>query len=498
MSASQQPLAQRLRLVAASGTRALWLQTTEERRAIHMFESIAAELGWPLHTWSASAGVDATGTPESLPLVLSRLLRTRGDELWLLLDGAEELRDSITRRSLRELAQRSGGPTAVLVGPASHRRIDIPELVVERLPLPTREEILVHLRWVADELTASGHAGAAHLASADVGTNLAHLLAGLDMPAIDQVLAEGVATHGADSPALAKFVVQAKSRRLAQLELLQQVEALPMAEVGGLEHLKGWLRRRTLALDPAARELAIPPPRGLLLVGVQGCGKSLVARACADALSLPLFRLEPGRLFGGTVGESEANLRDMTTLADRLAPMVLWIDEVDKGLAGTEGSASDAGTSARVLGALLTWLQDREGTVFVVATANRIDGLPPELLRRGRLDEIFFLDLPSSAEREEILRVHLEVQPSRTLGHVPPIGSPWSEFAAVARTAEGFSGAELASALIEARIDAYAERRPVDADDLRRALASSVPLSRSRAESVESLRRWATERARRA
>jgi SpoVK/Ycf46/Vps4 family AAA+-type ATPase len=175
---------------------------------------------------------------------------------------------------------------------------------------------------------------------------------------------------------------------------------------------------------------------------------------------------------------------------------VAWLDEVDKGLAGIEGAASDAGTSARVFGGLLTWLAERNRPVFVVATANRVDRLPPELLRRGRLDEVFFIDLPDAAERAQILRVHLELLPNKRLGHTPPMADPWPAFEELARSAEGFSGAELEGALTEARLDALAEGRDLGAEDLRHALRATVPLSVSRVEDVDALRRWAAQRAR--
>jgi SpoVK/Ycf46/Vps4 family AAA+-type ATPase len=235
-----------------------------------------------------------------------------------------------------------------------------------------------------------------------------------------------------------------------------------------------------------------------MLVGVQGCGKSLAARVCADVLDLPLLRLDPGRIFGGTVGESEANLRTAITTVERMAPIVLWLDEVDKGLAGTEGSASDAGTTARVVGTLLTWLQEQEHGVFVVATANGIDRLPPELLRRGRLDELFFVDLPDAEDRRSILHIHLEERPRRLLGFVPELASDPTEFAALAAVAEGFSGAEIEAALTEARLEAFTRRQPLASSDFERALAATIPLSRSHREAVDALRDWARERARKA
>jgi SpoVK/Ycf46/Vps4 family AAA+-type ATPase len=202
-------------------------------------------------------------------------------------------------------------------------------------------------------------------------------------------------------------------------------------------------------------------------------------------------RLEPGRLFGGTVGASEANLRRMLHVAERAAPIVLWIDEIDKGFAGSEGAASDAGTAARVLGGLLTWLQERAEPVFVVATANRIDALPPELLRRGRLDEIFFVDLPDADEREAILRVHAAESRARAKKSHPA-------FAALVRAAEGRSGAEIAAAVAEARLRAFADGRALEPSDLQAALEQIIPLSVVRAEEIAALRAWAARRARRA
>ena len=271
-----------------------------------------------------------------------------------------------------------------------------------------------------------------------------------------------------------------------------------MRELGGLDGYKSWLDRRSLAFAPEARDVAIPTPKGVLLIGVQGCGKSLAARGTADRLGLPLFRLEPGRLFQSALGGSEAQLEHNLSTVERLAPVVLWIDELEKGLAGVGAGASDGGTASRVIGRLLTWLQERTSPVFVVATANDPSALPPELLRRGRLDETFFVDLPDADARAAILEIHLRTRPGRELGTLPPLDGDPAEYATLARSAEGFSGAELEAALIEARLEAFAEHRPLNPEDLRRALASTVPLSQTRRESIEALRTWARDRARRA
>ncbi len=496
----------RIERALRAGVRGVLLQTSEEDRALVCLEAVAERLGWPSHTWSAAAGVDqgaATSRPtkpalESLPALLAQLTAEPREALWVLLDAGVGLEGHVVRRALRELCQRERGPAVVLVevpGPTASRLAEIPEIFVERLPTPDLAELTQHIEWVASLLAEHDHpeARARLLPHAAV---LARTALGLPRHDVDRMLAEAVLTHGPDPEALRRYIAEAKAPALDRDGMLELLPAAPPEELGGLPRLKAWLERRALALDPAARHAAIPAPRGVLLLGVQGCGKSLAARVSAHLLGLPLVRLEPGRLFGGTVGESEANLRRTLTLVERLAPVVLWLDEIDKGLAGADGSQSDAGTAARVIGGLLTWLQERQQPVFVAATANRVDTLPPELLRRGRLDEIFFVDLPDAEQREAILRVHLEHVPRRRLGGVPPCSDPWAAFAAVIHGADGWSGAEIEAALVEARLDAFAEGRPLRADDLQRAVQATVPLSRTRAESIAALRAWASTRAR--
>lgn len=479
-----------------AGARGVLLQTAEEDRALQCLEAVAARLGWPAHTWScvpASARV-----AEPLAALLARLAAEPRESLWVLLDAGSSLEGPLLRRALRELCQRERGPAVVLVevpGATASRLAEIPQLVVESLPTPDLAELTHHIEWVAGLLAEHEHPDARARLSPHAPA-LARAALGLPRYELDRMLAEAVLEHGPDPEALRRYIAGAKAPALDRDGMLELLPAAPPQELGGLPRLKTWLERRALALDPAARRAAIPAPRGVLLLGVQGCGKSLAARVSADILGLPLVRLEPGRLFGGTVGESEANLRRTLTLVERLAPVVLWLDEIDKGLAGADGAASDAGTAARVVGGLLTWLQERQQPVFVAATANRVDTLPPELLRRGRLDEIFFVDLPDPEQREAILRVHLELVPRRRLGGAPPCADPWPAFAAVIRQAEGWSGAEIEAALVEARLDAFAEGRALRADDLRRAVLATVPLSRTRAESISALRAWASERAR--
>jgi SpoVK/Ycf46/Vps4 family AAA+-type ATPase len=220
-------------------------------------------------------------------------------------------------------------------------------------------------------------------------------------------------------------------------------------QVGGLGALKGWLLKRAVAFTDQARDFGLPAPKGILLIGVQGCGKSLCAKAVASLWQLPLLRFDMGRMFGSYVGSSEENVRKAIAVAESVAPTILWIDEIDKAFAGTRGSgSSDGGTTARVFGTLLTWLSEKTSPVFVVATANDISHLPPELLRKGRLDEIFFVDLPGEPEREDILKIHLTKR-----GRDPEA----FDTAALAAACEEFSGAEIEEAIVSGLYDAFSE-----------------------------------------
>jgi hypothetical protein len=469
-----------------AGTRGVVLTTDDELRAITVLEDVGRELAWPVHTWSAAAGIDGAGAARPLAELLDRLRGDRDDALWILLD-AGTLLDPAALRRCRELAQRVVGPAVVLVertpSPAMMR---MPELVVLELAPPDAPELAQRLRSIAQTLQHAGFPDAVtQLAIASDA--IVEVAAGLPSFAYERILAEAVLEGGLDAATIVARLRTAKPKVLGRRGLLDTVAGSAIASLGGLDHLKRWLALRKVSFEPGAAAAGIHPARGCLLVGVQGCGKSLAARVCGDELGLPLVRLEPGRLFGGTVGESEANLRAALDDVDRLAPVVLWIDELDKGFAGAEGSASDGGTAARVLGGLLTWLQERTRPSFVVATANRVDLLPAELLRRGRFDEIFFIDLPDATAREQITKLHW---------HGPVAADVWPRFAAVARGADGYSGAELAAALAEARLVAYAERRELVAEDFAAALAASIPLSVLRAEDVAALRRWASGRAR--
>ena len=276
-------------------------------------------------------------------------------------------------------------------------------------------------------------------------------------------------------------------RKTGLLEFCQLSEE--MGNVGGLEALKGWLDSRSDAFSEKAREFGLPEPKGLLLLGVQGCGKSLTAKAIASQWRLPLLRLDVGAVMNAFVGSSEENMRKAIRVAESLAPCILWLDEIEKGFSGVggRGADGDSGTTARVFATFLTWLQEKTKPVFVIATANSIEHLPPEMLRKGRFDEIFFIDLPSGKEREEIFRIHLRRRERDPAAY---------DTDALAQASSGMSGAEIEAIVVEGLWRAFPLGRDVNQEDLVSAIRETVPLSRTMAESIDALRAWARSRAR--
>jgi SpoVK/Ycf46/Vps4 family AAA+-type ATPase len=277
-------------------------------------------------------------------------------------------------------------------------------------------------------------------------------------------------------------------RKSGILEYYPATEAF--ADVGGLDLLKEWMEKRTVSFTDRAREFGLPEPKGILLLGVQGCGKSLSAKAIGSLWRLPLLRLDIGKIFAGLVGASEENMRRAIRVAESVAPCILWLDELEKGLSGTQSSGtSDGGTTARVFSTFLTWLQEKTVPVFVVATANQVEVLPPELLRKGRFDEIFFIDLPARNERRDIFAIHLRKRkrdPNKF------------DLESLADATPGYSGAEIEQVVIEALYNAFDSGKDITTDDLLRAARASVPLSMTMREKIAELRNWAETRARKA
>jgi SpoVK/Ycf46/Vps4 family AAA+-type ATPase len=276
-------------------------------------------------------------------------------------------------------------------------------------------------------------------------------------------------------------------RRNGILEYIEEDETID--SVGGLTELKHWLQQRSNAFTERAREYGLPQPKGMLILGVPGCGKSLIAKTTSRLWGLPLLRLDMGRVYDGSmVGRSEANLRNALKTAESISPAILFIDEIDKAFAGSTGSAdSDGGTSSRIFGSFLTWMQEKSSPVFVMATANRVERLPGEFLRKGRFDEIFFVDLPNAEERKEIFKIHLSKRRRDIVRF---------DLDQLANVCDGFSGAEIEQALVAAMYEAFAQDREFTQLDIIASIKSTLPLSRTMSEQVTALRDWARQRAR--
>ena len=380
--------------------------------------------------------------------------------------------------------------TIILVSPVLHIPVELEkEVTVLNFPLPTRVELGALLDRLIKEVQAFPQVRIELDAAG--GERLLQAALGLTLGEAENVLARIIVQDERLGIDHVHEVFSEKQQIIRKNGLLEYYPAQEtFAEVGGLAVLKEWLGKRALAFTEDARTFGLPAPKGVLLLGVQGCGKSLSAKAVAAQWQFPLLRFDMGRMFSGLVGSSEENVRRAIAVAESVAPAVLWVDEIDKAFAGTQSSGvSDGGTTARVLGTFLTWLSEKSAPVFVVATANDISQLPPELLRKGRLDEIFFVDLPAPGEREEILRLHLAKRGRDPQGFDLP---------ALAAASEAFSGAEIEQAIISALFDAYHARHELTTEDVRNALTQSVPLARTMEEQITRLRQWASGRARNA
>lgn len=290
------------------------------------------------------------------------------------------------------------------------------------------------------------------------------------------------------------IILEEKVQVIKKTGILEFIKSeYSMKDIGGLDNLKNWLLKRNNSWSEQAKKYCIPAPKGVLVTGVPGCGKSLTAKAMSTIWQLPLLKLDFGKVFSGLVGSSEENMRRALATAEAVAPSILWIDEIEKGLSGL-GSNGDSGVSSRIFGQFLTWMQEKESPVFVIATANNINSLPPELLRKGRFDEIFFVDLPTFEERKEIFKLHLErrLKNKEVASKVVGIKNLCSE---LAKMTEGFIGSEIEQVVISSLCDAFFENRALSFDDLSKNIANTVPLSTTQREQILSLRAWANVRA---
>ena len=475
----------------AAGYPLLTLDSGEERRWLAALDAAAEPAGKRVSVWSAAGGVrpfDFTTSEEprraDFGEFLAHLPDAEGNTLHVLLDAGPHLADPLNARRLREalpaLAAEGSAVALLSARTAVPDSLDADAATVD-LPPPGPGELAAELDAAADL------AGAAPPDAER--TRLVNAARGLTRDAARRAFTLALKDR-ADDPLDA--VVNEKRRLVKGGDLLEFRGLDERSDaVGGLQNLKEWLRKRAAAFAPEAQARGVPAPRGVLLLGVQGCGKSLTARVAARILGFPLVRLDVAALLAGEVGKSEANLRRALASVAAIAPAVLWLDELEKGFAGSAGDGGGASDSTaavrRMVGTLLTWMEDRPAPVFVAATANAVDALPPELLRRGRFDELFFIDLPNEYERRDVLRVHL------ARGGLDPEGF---DLTALADASEGHSGAELAEAVTTARIDAHTDGREPTQGDLAKAVEDTVPLSVTMEDQIFALREWAKTRCR--
>lgn len=474
----------------------LWIVSREEARVENFVFEGAAEAKYVPYVWDCVNGVcdfngatkiEGTADPAA---ALNALRNSRERQVWIMRDLPAWFRDPTVVRAVRSLARtlplapRNEARAIIILTPLNEVP---PELaghaIVLDCPLPDRGEVATILdnavKALPEEMQAQA-VGDKRDASIDAAL-------GLSAEEIQSCYAKSLVSTRQINPA---EVVREKKRVITREKVLEMFDPLPegLDAIGGNEGLKSWLLARRAAFGPRARAYGLPAPKGVLLVGVPGCGKSLTAKAIATAWQMPLLRLDMGALKSKWVGESEGNIRKALKIAETVAPCVLWLDEIEKALAGATQGAADGGVSGDALGAVLSWMQDRAGSVFVVATANDVSALPPELLRKGRFDDIFFVDLPSETERAEILRAALRAH-KRDAALV--------ESQEVVRVTAGFTGAEIAALVPEAMYAAFADReRAITTQDVITAAAQVVPLSKTAVEKITAIRAWAKGRAR--
>jgi AAA+ superfamily predicted ATPase len=468
--------AKEIGLLVKAGWRLILVESFEEERALATLRLAAQACRREMIPWSVASGLGATGTGAgSLDDGLRAISTVAEPALFAILDAHRQLADPIALRRLRDLlellAERM--QAIVLIAPA----LDLPaefvhEAAVVELPLPRAAELDAIFKGAIESPDPALLEGAVKAAL------------GLTADEALRVFRKACALAGGLNEKAVAGIVHEKRQALRRTPALSFHEPhAGLDDVGGLGELKRWLRERRRAFTDEARRYGLPLPRGLLLLGVQGCGKSLSAKAVAREWNFPLLRLDLAAAFGAADQTPEATIREATAVAESIAPCVLWIDEIEKGFA----AASEGGSASRVFGAFLTWLSEKKSPVFVVATANDVSRLPPELLRRGRFDDLFFVDLPTQAERVEILTIHLRSHNRDPLQF---------DLEDLAGQAARLSGSELEQVVSAALYNAFTESRDLAYNDLANAITETVPIYETYEERIKELRDWARTRAR--
>lgn len=470
------------------------IETRDEPRALELLRSLAGRITprghTPIFQWTVTEGlrridIELGGAQRhnAEPLDVLRSIRaTDKSGLYVLLDFHPFLNDPVHVRLLKDICQSHAKTprTLVLISHEIALPRELEHLSARfTLSFPNREERRLIVEKVAADWTRT-HGGRARIDRTSMEL-LVENLGGLSTGDTERLAHNAIFDDGALEPSDLPAVMRAKYELLNRGGVLAfEYDTAQFADLGGMTNLKQWLRQRKPAFDGSTAKL--DTPKGLLLLGVQGCGKSVAAKAAAGIYGVPLLRLDFAAIHNKYIGESERNLRESLATADTLAPCVLWIDEIEKGIASGDG---DSGTSRRLLGTFLTWLAEKKTKVFVVATANDITSLPPELIRKGRFDEIFFVDLPNAAVRADILRIHTERR---------DLNLAEEDIQRLASVCSGFSGAELEQAVVSAVFAAHAESTTATARHVLNEVRATRPLSVVMAEKIGSLRAWAKGR----
>jgi hypothetical protein len=485
----------------------LWVVTREEARVEALLFEAAAAANYVPRTWDAAAGVCAIGGQPDKAFQspdLDSVLTTIGERsrvaiagrgVWIMRDlpvwVGGGLGGATTLRRVRNLARslpaapRDSAQALIVLSPDGNVPAELAShATVIEWPLPDREEIGALLDATVGSLPDEIKSVAMLNGTRDEAIAAAIGLTGEET---QSCFAKSLVLFRRIDP---KAIAGEKKRVIAREKVLEWYDPIPggLEAVGGLDALKTWLVSRSSAYSPAARAYGLPAPRGAMLVGVPGCGKSLTAKAVATAWGIPLLRLDLGSLQSKFVGESQGNLRKALRVIEAIGRCVVWLDEIEKALAGATQGAADGGVSADALGTILSWMQERAGEAFVIATANDVSGLPPELLRKGRFDEVWFVDLPNLDEREAVLAAALKSH-----------GRQLENLGVIAEVCDSFTGSEIAAIVPDAMFQAFADgQREISLSDLADAARSVVPLAKTAAEKITTLRAWATGRARHA
>lgn len=473
----------------------IYLVTSEEERAEQAIATIAQiKPQRRVFVWTVTHGIVEYGQPRNVTqhntvspeAAVEWVVRQREPGLFIFKDLHPFIDSPATTRWLRDaIASFKGSNKAIiLMSPIQEVPIELEkEVVVLDFPLPDMGE----LNQVLSHQLESGRN---RRINTETREKLLKAALGLTRDEAEKVYRKAQVTSGKLTESEVEIVLSEKKQLIRRNGILEYIEEDDTIDsVGGLEELKRWLRQRSNAFTERAREYGLPQPKGMLILGVPGCGKSMIAKTTSRLWGLPLLRLDMGRVYdGSTVGRSEANLRNALKTAESISPAILFIDELDKAFGGSGGSAdSDGGTSSRIFGSFLTWMQEKTSPVFVMATANRVERLPGEFLRKGRFDEIFFVDLPNDEERRAIFTIHLTKR-RRDLDRF--------DIEQLAKVSDGFSGAEIEQAVIAAMYEAFAQDREFTQLDIIAAIKSTLPLSKTMTEQVSALREWARQRAR--